>query len=265
MRGEPSLTKLDDKLAGFGVRSDIYVPILSKGAGTGFLCLGSYRVAGFTMEDVQNAENLSNQISIALENTKLLSNLEDMFVNVVKTLASAIDAKSPWTKGHSERVTKYAVMIAEKMNIEPAEIEKLRLGGFLHDIGKIGTFDVILDKPGKLTAEEFELVKKHPAKGEEILSPIKQFKDIIPVVLYHHERWDGTGYPEGLKGEKIPLLARILCVADSYDSMTADRPYRSAPGIEYAVSEFRNCSGTQFDPRVVEVFVEILGEKKKAA
>ncbi len=262
---EKGLTKIDKMLISTGVRSDVYVPILSKGAGVGFLCLGSYRVAGFTMEDVQNAENLSNQISIALENTKLLTDLEDMFVSVVKALASAIDAKSPWTKGHSERVTKYAVMIAEKMGIDAADIEKLRLGGFLHDIGKIGTFDVILDKPGKLTEEEFELVKLHPAKGEEILSHIKQFNDVIPVIRHHHERWDGAGYPDGLKGEEIPLLARILCVADSYDSMTADRPYRSSPGIEYAVSEFIRCSGTQFDAKVVETFVEILKENKRAA
>lgn len=240
------------------VRSDMYVPIISKGSSLGLLFLGSRRVAGFSQEDVQTAERFSNQLAVALENTKLFSDLEDTFVNIVKAMTSAIDAKSPWTKGHSERVTDYAVKAAACMGMGGVEIEKLRLAGLLHDIGKIGTYDVILDKPGKLTDEEFALVKKHPDKGCEILAPIKQFKDILPIIRGHHERMDGSGYPAGLKGDDIPLMARILCVADSFDSMTADRPYRPAPGIEFAVSEFLRCSGTQFDPAVVEAFLEIL-------
>jgi len=245
--------------------SDMFVPIVSKDAGVGVLYLGSKRVAGFSLEDAHNAENLVNQIGVALENTKLVADLEEMLVSTVEALASAIDAKSPWTKGHSERVTSYAVMIARRMGLPEAEVEKLKLAGLLHDIGKIGTLEAILDKPGKLTDEEFALIKRHPARGCDILSSIKQFKDILPAIRHHHESLDGKGYPAGLKGDEIPLSARILCVADSFDSMTADRPYRPSPGLGYAVEEFRRCSGSQFDPEVVEAFLEIITEEKKAA
>jgi HD-GYP domain-containing protein (c-di-GMP phosphodiesterase class II) len=130
----------------------------------------------------------------------------------------------------------------------------------LHDIGKIGTFDTLLDKTSKLTDDELDLIKQHPDRGCEILSPIREFRDILPAVRHHHERWDGTGYPSGLKGEEIPLHARILCVADSFDTMTANRPYRPSIGLENAVQELRYCSGTQFAPEVVEVFMEVVKE-----
>lgn len=184
--------------------------------------------------------------------------LKELFMTLVKAMVNALDAKSTWTKGHSERVATYAERIAVEMGIEEEEIENLRLAGLLHDIGKIGTYDVILDKPGKLTDEEFALIKTHPAQGATILKDIKQLKDIIPLVRGHHERIDGRGYPDGLKGEDIPFGARILHVADSFDSMTADRPYRPSPGREYATSEFKRCKGTQFDPLVVEAFLKVL-------
>ena len=265
LRDEPVLSEMDREHIDAGVSSDMYVPIINKGRGVGILYLGSYRVAGFTLEDEHTAARLANQLGIALENARLFSDLEDLVLGVVTALASAIDAKSPWTKGHSERVTEYAVDIAREMGMPVQEIEKLRLAGLLHDIGKIGTFDVILDKPGRLTDEEFELVKKHPDRGCEILSHINQFSDIIPIIRHHHERWDGSGYPSGLKGQEIPLMARILCVADSFDSMTADRPYRPSPGIEYAVEEFRRCSGTQFDKDVVTVFLKMIENKHQSA
>jgi len=186
--------------------------------------------------------------------------LEDLFIRLVIVMVNALDAKSPWTKGHSERVTNYALEIAGEMGAKDEDIEQLRLCGLLHDIGKIGIYDDVLDKPGKLTDKEFELVKMHPAKGAEILKPIKQLNKILPGILYHHERYDGKGYPEGLMGEDIPLCARILCIADSYDSMTADRPYRPAPGEEYAISELKRCSGTQFDPLIVKAFLKVLSK-----
>lgn len=184
--------------------------------------------------------------------------LEDLFARLVIAMVNALDAKSPWTKGHSERVTNYALEIAREMGLKDEDFEHLKLCGLLHDIGKIGLYDGVLDKPDKLTDDEFELVKKHPEKGVEILSPIKQLSNIIPGILHHHERYDGKGYPEGIRGEDIPLCARILAAADSYDSMTADRPYRLSPGREYAISELKRCSGTQFDPRVVEAFLKVL-------
>ncbi|HDH01020.1 MAG TPA: HD-GYP domain-containing protein, partial [Nitrospirae bacterium] len=184
--------------------------------------------------------------------------LEYLFIGLVRAMVNALDAKSPWIKGHSENVAMYAEKIAREMGFDEEEIKDLRLAGILHDVGKIGTYDYLLDKPSKLTNEEFEIVKKHPAQGAKILEGIKQLKDIVPVIRHHHERIDGRGYPEGLKGEDIPIGARILHVADSYDSMTSDRPYRPAPSREYAVSEFKKYSGIQFDRKVVEAFLKVL-------
>ena len=178
--------------------------------------------------------------------------------NKQESLSSAIDAKSPWTAGHSERVTKYALQIGKEMGLSEKELKDLELAGLLHDVGKIGTYESILDKPGKLTDEERAIMRQHPAKGAEILAPIKQWKDIIPGVKYHHEFYDGTGYPEGLKGEAIPLHARILTVADTVDAMGADRPYREGRAMDVIIAELKRCSGTQFDPKVAEAFLKFV-------
>lgn len=241
-----------------GIVSVLMIPIVTKEGVIGFLDVGSAHYGRLTPEHLSTAENIASQIAVALENARLYEELQQLLINTITSLASAIDAKSPWTRGHSERVTKYAVQIAKELGLEEAELERIRLAGLLHDVGKIGTYDILLDKPERLTDKEFALVKKHPEKGVEILQPIKQLNGVIPAILHHHERYDGKGYPEGLKEEEIPLCARILCVADSFDSMTADRPYRPAPGKEYAISEFKRCSGTQFDPKVVEAFLKVL-------
>lgn len=190
--------------------------------------------------------------------TSAYRGLKGLQHNLIIAFANALDAKSPWTKGHSERVTNYAVSTAKEMGVSKKDIDTLRTASLLHDIGKLGTYDVILDKPGKLTDDEFALVKMHPVKGEEILRPIKEFKHLLPLIRLHHEKVNGTGYPDGLKGDEIPLLAKILCVADSYDSMKSDRPYRPTPGKGYAISELKRCSGIQFDPQVVEAFLRVL-------
>ncbi|UCF87510.1 MAG: HD-GYP domain-containing protein [Nitrospiraceae bacterium] len=184
--------------------------------------------------------------------------LESLFLGLVRSMVSALDAKSPWTKGHSERVALYAKKIAETMELDGDEIKNLQLAVLLHDIGKIGTYDYLLDKPERLTNDEYEIVKKHPAQGAKILESIKQLQDVIPFVKYHHERFDGKGYPEGLMGNEIPFGARILHVADSFDSMSKDRPYRPAPGVDYAISEFKKYSGTQFDSEVVKALFSVL-------
>lgn len=181
--------------------------------------------------------------------------LNELFEGLIHSFVNAIDAKSSWTKGHSERVTDYAMSIAAKMKIAKEELQTLRIAALLHDIGKIGTYDMILDKPKSLTREEFDLINMHPVRGVEILKPIYQLRHLLPIIKYHHERVDGKGYPEGLKGDEIPLLSRIICVADSYDSMTSDRPYRAALSEKHAVAELRKHSGTQFDPAVVESFL----------
>ncbi|MBI5409485.1 MAG: HD domain-containing protein [Nitrospirae bacterium] len=187
--------------------------------------------------------------------------LENLFLKLILVMVNTLDAKSPWTRGHSERVSMYAEQIAEELLIDKDEVKSIKLAGLLHDIGKIGTYDYLLDKPGALTREEFEIVKKHPVQGADILQEIKQLRDIIPFVKYHHEKLDGNGYPESLKGSQIPLGARILHVADSFDSMTSDRPYRPAPGFEYALSELRRFQGTQFDHEVVEAFLKVLEKR----
>jgi putative nucleotidyltransferase with HDIG domain len=186
--------------------------------------------------------------------------LRDLVIGLTGSFAHALDAKSPWTKGHSERVGMYSERIALKMGLPKSEIENLKLAGLLHDIGKIGTYDYLLEKPEKLTEEEFELVKKHPELGAKILSEIRQLQDIVPVIEHHHERYDGGGYPQGIKGKDIPIGARILHVADSFEAITDHRPYRSARDYGAAIRELIRNSGTQFDPDVVEAFIEVMEE-----
>ena len=188
--------------------------------------------------------------------------LEEVHTGLIHALANAIDAKSPWTKGHSERVTRYSIALGEAIDLPHRDLDKLRIAALLHDIGKIGTYDFLLDKETSLTDDEYTEIKLHPARAAEILGPINRFGEIIEIVRHHHEYFDGRGYPDGLKGEEIPLMARILCVADSFDSMTADRPYRSARSRMFAEEELSACSGTHFDPHLTEVFIELIREEK---
>ena len=258
---EVIMSPFDKLLFESGVRSDLYAPIVRKGKTVGIFFLGSFRVGGFRQQDVDTALGFASRMGIALEHSRLIYDLDEMSVNIIHALATAIDAKSSWTKGHSERVSDYAMRIAEKMNIPKNHVERLRLAGLLHDVGKIGTYDILLDKTEKLTEDEWRLIKLHPVRGCEILEPIKEFKDIIPAVRHHHERWDGRGYPEGLKGEEIPLMARIICLADSFDTMTADRPYRPSIGFDNAIQEIRFCTGTQFAPDVSAAFLQLAAEQ----
>jgi putative nucleotidyltransferase with HDIG domain len=188
--------------------------------------------------------------------------LRSLFEELIVSFANALDAKSPWTLGHSERVTSYALSIAEAMHVESADLEILKVASLLHDIGKLGTYDVILNKAGPLTEDEWKLVMMHPGRGAEILGPITDFDHIIPIIKYHHERVDGKGYPDGLKGKEIPLLAKILCLADSFDAMTAERPYKAAMSREDAISHIRQKAGTQFDPEVAGAFLTVIGESQ---
>jgi len=182
-------------------------------------------------------------------------NLQELFLGTVKSLSRAIDAKSAWTAGHSDRVTRYAVLIGRLAGLSDEELRTVELAGLLHDVGKLGTFDAILDKKGVLTPEEYEIIKQHPLRGAELLTPIRQMNHIIPAVRHHHERYDGEGYPDGLKAGKIPYMARILAVADAFDSMTGWRPYRRTFNRGEAIEELRSCSGTQFDPELAESFI----------
>lgn len=206
---------------------------------------------------------INERAKLTVKTLSVESDLLTLFNELIVAFANAIDAKSPWTMGHSERVSSYALAIAEEMQIGGKDLDMLKIGSLLHDIGKLGTYDVILEKADPLTKEEWELIKKHPEKGATILQPIGQLQDVIPIIKCHHERIDGKGYPEGLKGGEIPLLARILCVADSFDAMIADRPYKRAMEFEEAIRHIKSNTGTQFDPEVVKAFLKIIGPRAK--
>jgi putative nucleotidyltransferase with HDIG domain len=182
--------------------------------------------------------------------------LRRMFTQTVRALASAIDARDPSTKRHSEHVSGIAVEIGQELGVSEAELEILEWGGLFHDIGKIGIQDAVLLKPGRLDKNERMEMNKHPVKGAEILANADRLRQVVPLVRFHHEWYNGSGYPDRLIGEEIPLLARILAVADAFEAMTAVRPYQPRPKtLEQALEELRRCSGTQFDPRVVEAFI----------
>jgi putative nucleotidyltransferase with HDIG domain len=183
--------------------------------------------------------------------------LRSLVKELVLAFANALDAKSPGTMGHSERVASFALAIAQEMQFNEHDMEMLKIGCLLHDIGKLGTYDIILEKTEPLTAKEWELIKMHPSQGAAILNPVGQLQKVIPIIKYHHERFDGTGYPEGLKDQEIPLSARILCVADSFDAMTVDRTYKRAMEREQALAHVKQKAGTQFDPDVVKAFLKV--------
>lgn len=184
--------------------------------------------------------------------------LSDPDSATIQSLSAAVDARDKYTCGHSERVTNYAVKIGEAIGVEENVIAGLRVAGQLHDIGKIGVPDAVLSKPGSLTNEEREVVQSHPSIGEKILRRAPHIDLIIPAVLFHHERWDGAGYPDGLSGESIPIMARIIAIADAFDAMTTDRPYRKALSVQHALLELRANAGKQFDPALVELFINAI-------
>ncbi len=180
----------------------------------------------------------------------------------VGVLADTIEVKDPFLCGHSEEIASYVAALAERLELPPRRREELLFGSLLHDIGKIGISERILLKPSALTPDEFEAVKLHPRIGYRLVQQVPALKPITPAILYHHERFDGGGYPSGLKGEAIPLSARIFSIADAFDAITTDRPYRRAQTSEQAVAEIQRCAGTQFDPEVVEAFT-LLAEADK--
>ena len=184
--------------------------------------------------------------------------LEQAYLDMVQTLRYTVEAKDAYTRGHSDRVSEYSVLIGEKLGLPEDQIKILRIGGLFHDIGKIGVPDRILLKTDKLTDDEYSEIKNHPSIGAHILGAATIFKDIIPIVKYHHERYDGRGYPCGLKGEDIPYVARIAAVADTFDAMTSKRSYRDALNLDIVKEEIERCKGTQFDPAIADVFLEIL-------
>ena len=177
---------------------------------------------------------------------------------MVVAFCEALDAKDEYTAGHSRRVKEYSVGIAQRMKMREKDIDLLKKAALLHDIGKIGIPDILLHKASRLSDEEYAVIKSHPAIGATILKSIKSFRDLVPSVYHHHERFDGKGYPSGIQGEKIPLYARIIAIADSFDAMTSNRPYRKSFSMEMAMSELERNKGIQFDPHITGIFIEIL-------
>ena len=245
--------------AGRKLHSLVSVPLAIRGQVTGMLNVLSFNQRRIFLEgDRRTLYILASRAANAIENARLHEELKAVFLQTIEGFAYAIDAKDPYTHGHSRRVTHYCELIARRMELAEAEVEKIRNAAVLHDIGKIGLRLESLNKPLPLSAEERRVFETHPQKGCKILAPIHFFEELMPIIYHHHEHYDGTGYPAGKAAEEIPLGARILAAADAYDAMTSDRPYRKAMSLEEAVQELREHAGTQFDPEVVGVLVSLL-------
>ncbi len=239
------------------------VALRIRGEVRGYLCALSYTTGRLFDEGQRKLLTIiANRAAASIENANLYEDLKGTFHQTIRGLASAIDKMDRYTAGHSERVASYAQMLAERLGMSENEMEIVRQSALMHDVGKIGCV-MNLNKPGKLSQEEYEIFKKHPGYGKDILEPITFLHPLIPGVHLHHERFDGHGYPLGLKGKNIPLMARIISVADTYDAMTSDRAYRRALPHGVAVSEVKRCVGSQFDPSIAGEFIEMLAHEEK--
>ena len=216
---------------------------------------------GFDDDDETLLLSIGSQMAVAIENYRLNLDVERTYLETIMALALAVEAKDPYSAGHSKRVGFYATQIGEQMNLDPEMLRVLNDAGVLHDIGKIGIKDEILLKPKPLTPDEQKIMQQHPLIGEAIVKPVRSLAKVVALVRYHHERFDGSGYPSGLKGDQIPLGARILAVADTYDSLITDRPYRKRLSVEEALVELKRNAGFQHDPAVIEAFLRVVTEK----
>lgn len=240
------------------VKTLLSIPLSTKEKVIGVLNLSNKKSGGlFTDEEVNFIKGLLTQASIALQNASLYEQLQESYLESISALAFALDARDAYTKQHSENVTKYAVAIAQEMNLKHFQIEQIRRAGLLHDIGKIGIRDGVLLKPIRLSEDEFNDIKMHSLKGEAIVNALPFLKEEAKLIRHHHEKYDGTGYPDGIKGIAIELGARILAVADSIDAMISDRVYRKALGAEKACEELKKQTGKQFDPEVINAFLRL--------
>ena len=244
--------------------NSICVPLKTRKGVIGVVNLNRKEDANpFTEDNSRLLFTMANDAASAIENATLYQNLHESYLSIIRALVSALELKDSYTRGHSESVTRYAVALAERLKLSPQEIESIEVAAVLHDIGKIGVQESILSKPGKLNDEEWGEMKQHPEFSYKILKEVNFPWDVKPIIYAHHERYDGKGYPAGLKGEKIPLGAKILAVADTFAAMTSDRAYRKGLSKEVAIEELKRVAGTQLDPELVKVFIEMLMSREK--
>jgi len=250
-------TDLDGEVGAlFAAGLTVVCPVVMKQRLAAILAVGE-KVSGqeFQAHDLEMLRVLSESAGMAIENARLFKDLQDAYVSTVRLLVSRIEEKDPYTHGHTERVAAYAVGIAKEMGFIPDEVQRIQFGAFLHDIGKVHTEDHVLHKPGALTDEEWKIVKMHPVRGAEMVKGVRFLERVTDMIRHHHERVDGRGYPDGLKGDEITTAAKIVNVADAFDAMTTDRPYRAGLTVEQAVGQMTEKAGTQFAAEIVEVFV----------
>jgi putative nucleotidyltransferase with HDIG domain len=254
--------ELEKAMRSEGVAYGIYVPLTIRGNIIGLL--GICRTSSeqpFTPSEEEFVSVLSGQAAVAIENAHLYKKLEQSYLSMIIALSGVVEAKDLYTDKHMKDIAEYSVEIANKLGLSDVDIENIRKAALLHDIGKISVPDHILMKPDKLSDEEMDIIKKHPSNGAKLIEPVEPLKHARELIKHHQECFDGSGYPEGLRGEDIPLGARIIAVADAFGAMTTDRPYRKALSIADAVEELERCAGTQFDPNLVKIFISVLQEK----
>lgn len=245
-----------------GVRSCILFPLKTNEKFVGvLLLLRRSQHQSFSNLDLEIISTLSSQASISIENVRLYENIRSNYLSTIRAFALAVEAKDEYTHGHSENVMKYTMVLGRHLGMSDSELELVKYAGLLHDIGKIGISERILNKAGRLNPDEYDHIKKHPELGAKIISDVPFLKPLVPLVLHHHEFYNGAGYPFGLSGEEIPFGSRVLSVSDAYEAMTSDRPYRRSLSMDVALGILLEERGKQFDPNVVDAFLEIMGQK----
>ena len=233
--------------------------VVIREVGAGVLAVLRFdRASNFRMSDLKLLRSVAEQVAMAVSNCELYEDLQNFLMATVKSLVNAIEAKDSYTSGHSERVNLISMLIGKAMGLDSSELETLRWASILHDVGKIGMPECILNKPARLSLEEQNIMRQHPDRGYQVLSPIRQLEVFAVSVRGHHERWDGSGYPLGISGREIPQIARIIAVADAFDAITTTRPYRAASSFDFAVRQIVIARGTQLDPEVVDVFLTLI-------
>ena len=252
----PNFHKMIDDTTGFNTKSLICAPLIVHHRILGVIeVLNKLDGTEFGEQDLEAVVSVASTAAMAIENTRLHQTVLEAYTSTITALAAAIDAKDPYTRGHSQRVMEYTLLAGTYLSISNEDMETLEYAAILHDVGKIAVDSQILNKPGSLNVAEWEIIREHPVVGANIIKSVPFLEKAGELVLCHHERFDGQGYPNSIRGEEIPIGARIIAVADAFDTMTTDRAYRQALPVDYAVKELNNCSGSQFCPMAVKAFV----------